>query len=372
MRSVSARPAPMGRCSSGWFVLSILLVGMLLAWVWRFRPALWHRDNVLFLVGLLVAGATLALKVTAGRSILQFFLPTAAIGMLLAVLLDASIATIVIAIIAVIGGAVNGSSLEFTTYTFLGGMAGIIAVRKGDRLQVFVQAAVAVFIVQAAVVTVFTLLGEGDVQGPARTVVRLGGQRRWVRRGGGRPVRRPRVRLRHPDRVPASRAGEPVPAPPAAAAGRDAGDVPPLADGRKPRRARRGGDRRGPTGHACRRVLPRHREAGEPARVHREPGRRREHPRRAGPRSQRPDREAARRGRHRPRLQGEAAEGAHRLYPAASRDRDHELLLLEGSRTGRGAVRRGRHGRGRQGRGGGGRAQVPSRRTRSRRRARRR
>ena len=128
----------------GWFMLSVLVVGMLLAWVWRFRPGLWHRDNVLFLIGLLVAGATLALKVTAGRSILQFFLPTAAIGMLLAILLDASLATIVMAVIAIIGGAVNGSSLEFTTYIFLGGVAGIVAVRKGDRLQVFVQAAVAV------------------------------------------------------------------------------------------------------------------------------------------------------------------------------------------------------------------------------------
>ncbi len=132
----------------GWFMLSLLVVGMLLAWIWRFRPGLWHRDNVLFLIGVLVVGATLALKVTAGRSILQFFLPTAAIGMLLAILLDASLATIVIAIIAIIGGAVNGGSLEFATYTFLGGVAGIIAVRKGDRLQVFVQAAVAVFIVQ--------------------------------------------------------------------------------------------------------------------------------------------------------------------------------------------------------------------------------
>ncbi len=149
----------------GWLMLSILVVGMLLAWIWRFRPGLWHRDNVLFLIGLLVVGATLALKVTAGRLILEFFLPTAAIGMLLAILLDASLATIVIAIIAIIGGAVNGSSLEFTTYILLGGVAGIVAVRKGDRLQVFVQAGVAVFVVQALVVTVFSLLGVRDVQG---------------------------------------------------------------------------------------------------------------------------------------------------------------------------------------------------------------
>ena len=56
---------------------------MLLAWIWRFRPTLWHRDNVLVLIGLLLVGVTLAFKVTAGRAILQYFLPTAAIGMLL-------------------------------------------------------------------------------------------------------------------------------------------------------------------------------------------------------------------------------------------------------------------------------------------------
>ena len=149
----------------GWFLLAVLVVGMLLTWVWRFRPTLWHRDNVLVLIGLLLVGATLAVKVTAGRSILQFFVPTAAIGMLLAVLLDSSIAVVVMAVISIIGGAVNGNDLEFTAYIFLGGMAGIVAVRRGDRLQVFVQAAVAVAIVNAMVVSVFSLLGLRDLRG---------------------------------------------------------------------------------------------------------------------------------------------------------------------------------------------------------------
>ena len=150
---------------AGWFLLAVLTVAMLLAWIWRFRPTLWHRDNVLLLVGLLLVGTTLALKVTAGREVLGYFLPTAAIGMLLAILLDASIATIVIAIIAVIGGALAGTSLEYASYIFLGGLAGIVAVRKGDRLQVFVQAAIAVFIVNALVVSVFSLLGTTDIRG---------------------------------------------------------------------------------------------------------------------------------------------------------------------------------------------------------------
>ncbi len=150
---------------AGWFLLAVLAVAMMLAWLWRYRPALWHRDNVLVLISLLVVGTTLAMKVMAARSILQFFIPTAAVGMLLAILLDASVATMVIAVLAIIGGAINGSSLEFAAYIFFGGMAGIMAVRKGDRLQVFVQAAIAVLIVNALVVSVFSLLGTRDLQG---------------------------------------------------------------------------------------------------------------------------------------------------------------------------------------------------------------
>ena len=271
----------------GWLLLAVLMVLMLLAWIWRFRPGLWHRDNVLILIGLLVVGATLALKLTAGRPTLPFFLPTAAIAILLAVLLDASVATIVIAIVAVIGGAVNGNSLEFATYIFLGGMAGVVAIRRGDRLQAFVQAAVAVFVVNALVVSVFSLAGRPRPARDPRAVVRVGGVGGGFGRRGGRHVRRARLGLRHPDGLPAAGARESVAAAAAAAPRRDARDVPPLADGREPRRARGRGDRRRPAGHPRGSVLPRCGQAREPARVHREPGRRRQHPRPARPGGQR-------------------------------------------------------------------------------------
>ena len=150
---------------AGWLLLSALVVGLLLAWIWRFRPGLWHRNSVLALIALLVMGATLAIKLTAGRSILLYFVPTAVVGILLAILLDATIATFVIALLALVAGAVNGSSLETAAYVFLGGMAGIVTVRRGDKLQVFVQAGIAVAVVNALVVSVFSLLGERDLQG---------------------------------------------------------------------------------------------------------------------------------------------------------------------------------------------------------------
>ena len=152
----------------GWFLLSVLVVGILLAWVWRFRRPLWHRSNALVLMGLIVFGMTLLLKLTAGRAGLPFILPTAAAGMLLAILLDAGVATIVVAMVALIGGAANvgtQGSLELMVYIFLGGMAGIVGIRRGDRFQVFVQAGLAVAIVNVLVVAMFGFLGLHDARG---------------------------------------------------------------------------------------------------------------------------------------------------------------------------------------------------------------
>jgi putative nucleotidyltransferase with HDIG domain len=148
---------------AGWFLLAALTVGLLLAWVWRFRPDLWHRNNVLLLVGLMLVFTTFAVKVTAGREILPFFLPIAAAGILLAILLDAGAAVVLMAVLAVIAGAVNSNSLEIAAYVFLGGFAGIVAVRRGDRLHLFVRAGLAVAVVNIAVVSIFVLLGERDL-----------------------------------------------------------------------------------------------------------------------------------------------------------------------------------------------------------------
>ena len=153
----------------GYVLLAFLLVGLLLAWIWRFRSEIWHRANVLLLVSLVVLSMAFVLKLTAGRSIMPFFVPTAAAGMLLAILLDAGIAFVVTAVLAIIAGTVaggtNGGSLEMATYVLLGGFAGIVAVRRGDRLNAFVQAGIAIAVVGALVVSVFSLLGARDLTG---------------------------------------------------------------------------------------------------------------------------------------------------------------------------------------------------------------
>ena len=149
----------------GFVVLFILVIGLLLTWTWRFRREFWHRNNVLLLISLLLLVAVFALKLTADRAWLPYALPLAAIGMLLTVLLDGGVALLVTALIAILAAAVNGGGLELAAYTMLGGIAGIVGVRRGDRLAVFLQAGLGVFFVQALVVVTFALLGDQDITG---------------------------------------------------------------------------------------------------------------------------------------------------------------------------------------------------------------
>jgi cyclic-di-AMP phosphodiesterase PgpH len=149
----------------GFLLLGALIAGTLAAWLWRFRRAWWHRTNVLVLVGLVIVFTAIVLRLTAGRLTLPYLLPTAAIGILVAVLLDGTTATVMLALVAVIAGAVNGGSLELTSYVFFGGLAGIVSVRRGERIGAFVLAGLAIFLVNAVVVSTFSLLGERDLRG---------------------------------------------------------------------------------------------------------------------------------------------------------------------------------------------------------------
>jgi cyclic-di-AMP phosphodiesterase PgpH len=150
---------------SGWMLIAALIVGLLLAWMFRFRRELWHRNNILLLVALLIVFSVFAMKLTADRPWLPYILPTAAVAILLTVLLDATTAVLVAALLAVVAGAVNSGQVELAVYTFLGSLAGVIAIRRGDRLGVFIQAGAAVFLAQATVVTAFSLLGDRDLTG---------------------------------------------------------------------------------------------------------------------------------------------------------------------------------------------------------------
>ncbi len=150
---------------AGWALLAALVVVLLLAWIFRYRQELWHRGSALVLLGLMLLVTAFVFKVISGRSILPFFVPAAAPGMLAAILLGSGTGTILTVFLAVIAGTVNGVSLELATYVVVGGLTGILAIRRADRVGVFVQAGFAILAANVVVVSIFSLLGTRDVTG---------------------------------------------------------------------------------------------------------------------------------------------------------------------------------------------------------------
>ncbi len=154
--------------AAAWMLVGILVAGSLLAWLWRFRPEYWHRGRTMALIGLIFVVSVLALKLPGGRAWLPYAMPIAAAGMLLTLLLDAGVGIVMVALLAVLtglAGLASGSSVELSAYVLLGGFAGILAIGKGERQHYFIQAALAVALVEAAVVGAFGLLGEHDTAG---------------------------------------------------------------------------------------------------------------------------------------------------------------------------------------------------------------
>jgi membrane-associated HD superfamily phosphohydrolase len=148
----------------GWLILSVALVTTLMAWMWRFRSRLWHRNNAMLLVGLALLAATALLVITGEGTVAPYVVPTFAAALLLSVLLDSGVASVVTAMIAIVAGVISGS-MELAAYTFLGGLAGTIVIGRGERLSQFVQAAAAITVVNATVVVAFTIIGgSGDLE----------------------------------------------------------------------------------------------------------------------------------------------------------------------------------------------------------------
>lgn len=148
----------------GWLLLSIVVVTTLMAWTWRFRSRLWHRNNAMLLLALALLTATTLLVVTGEGTVAPYLVPTFAVGLLLSVLLDSGVASVATAMVAIMAGVITGS-MDLAAYTFLGGLVGTIVIGRGERLSQFVQAGAAITAANIAVVTAFTIImGSQDLE----------------------------------------------------------------------------------------------------------------------------------------------------------------------------------------------------------------
>ena len=144
-------------------LLAILVASVLVAFLWRFEPQIWHRNRsvLLFFLGLVVAA--FVLRIAADRTLWAFGVPTTAVVLLMGILLGGGSGAAMAAALAVLAGVMNRDALDLAVYVLAGGSAALITVARAERLNVFFRVFAAVAATNIAVVVAFGLLGQRDL-----------------------------------------------------------------------------------------------------------------------------------------------------------------------------------------------------------------
>ena len=140
-------------------VVFVLLITVVLGlYLVRFRPEYWARwPHMLLLLLLLVLFILAAKPMVSDQSTLSYLLPTAALSMLLTVLLGPQLAITVTVLFSIIVGFMAGGSLELTVYALVGGLIASLSLSRVEKLNAFFWAGVYVALANLAVIFAFRL-----------------------------------------------------------------------------------------------------------------------------------------------------------------------------------------------------------------------
>lgn len=139
-------------------IFALLMAIILELYVFRFRQEYWVRWPRMLLLFLLLILFILAAKLmVSDQSLLSYLLPTAALSMLLTVLLDPQLALTVTVLFSVVVGFMAGGSLELAVYALLGGLIASLSLSKVEKLNVFLRAGAYIALANLAVILVFHL-----------------------------------------------------------------------------------------------------------------------------------------------------------------------------------------------------------------------
>ncbi|MBC8249548.1 MAG: hypothetical protein H8E90_07705, partial [Anaerolineales bacterium] len=140
-------------------VVFVLLITVVLGlYLVRFRPEYWARwPHMLLLLLLLVLFILAAKPMVSDQSTLSYLLPTAALSMLLTVLLGPQLAITVTVLFSIIVGFMAGGSLELTVYALVGGLIASLSLSRVEKLNAFFWAGVYVALANLAVILAFRL-----------------------------------------------------------------------------------------------------------------------------------------------------------------------------------------------------------------------
>jgi putative nucleotidyltransferase with HDIG domain len=145
----------------GLLLLAFVLVAALGLYIAHHQPLLLGRPRreLLLVLLLIIAGVGSRILVP-GHTLMPYLFPSAAIAMIVTILLDVQLAMVVSALLAVLVGFSAGSSLEMVVYVLMGSMIGGLSLWRMDHLGHFITAGIYVALTNMIVILAFRLQGQ--------------------------------------------------------------------------------------------------------------------------------------------------------------------------------------------------------------------
>ena len=157
------RPAVQAGTVAGNALIAVLVATLLVGYLWRFEPQVWHRTRSVLLFFLALIVSAIALRISADRTLWAFAVPTAATVLLIGILLHNSAGVAMAGGLAVLAGVMNREALEPAVYVLAGGVVSLLTITLAERLNAFVRVFAALFAVNVGVLTAFSLLAQRDL-----------------------------------------------------------------------------------------------------------------------------------------------------------------------------------------------------------------
>ncbi|MBO8128557.1 MAG: HDIG domain-containing protein [Peptococcaceae bacterium] len=152
----------------GTVLLTALLMGVVFLYIYQ-QKRKQFSVSYLYLLGIIVvtvmAIGKVLIAVNVGpwpeyADLLGYSVPVAAAGMLIAILIDARLAIIVVAAMAIMLGVMTGNDFRFALVGFLGGIAGVYSVSKLSQRSDLARAGIYVFLANTAAIFTAGLLSD--------------------------------------------------------------------------------------------------------------------------------------------------------------------------------------------------------------------
>ena len=154
----------------GNLLLSALIAALLVGFLWRFQPAVWHRNRSVLLFFLALVVTAVAMRVAADRALWAYVVPTTATVLLIGILLEGGAGAAMAVALAVLAGVMNRDALDLSVFVLAGGSTALLTIVRAERLNAFVRTGLLIAAANVAVILAFSLLEQRD----AAAILQLG------------------------------------------------------------------------------------------------------------------------------------------------------------------------------------------------------